>query len=89
MMGAMQFELRVVPDCPHRRPAVALFRDVLDAGGLAAAGFEIVIIDNAAALPPWTSRALRRSRSMASTSSRNALPDRLYAVGPTRLSRAT
>jgi hypothetical protein len=45
----MQFELRVVPDCPHRRPAVALFRDVLDAAGLADAGFEIVIIDNAAA----------------------------------------
>jgi SAM-dependent methyltransferase len=48
MMVCMQFELRVVPNCPHRRPAAALFRDVLDAAGLAGAGFDTVVIDTAA-----------------------------------------
>jgi SAM-dependent methyltransferase len=41
----MQFELRVVPNCRHRWPAAALFRDVLDAAGLADTGFDTVVID--------------------------------------------
>ena len=44
-MVSVQIELRVVPDCPHRRQAAALLRDVLHAAGLTDAGFDTVVID--------------------------------------------
>lgn len=44
MMGAMDVELLVVPDCPHEKPAAAQLRSALDDIGLTAVDIERTVI---------------------------------------------